>query len=222
MPVPLIGQWHAKGVPIRQGYGLTEVGPNVTSLNHQDAIRKAGSIGKENFYYQAKLVNDSGDEVAPGELGELVLSGPTVTPGYWRNPEATAATIRDGWFHTGDIMRRDEEGFLFVVDRIKNMYISGAENVYPAEVEFLLRSHPGIDSVAIIGVPDEKWGESGMAFVVIREGFSVTKEDVLAYCEGKLAKYKIPKHVHFLDELPRNDAGKIDRQQLRIISTLNQ
>jgi fatty-acyl-CoA synthase len=222
MPVPLIEQWHAKGVPIRQGYGLTEVGPNVTSLNHQDAIRKAGSIGKENFYYQAKLVNDSGDEVAPGELGELVLSGPTVTPGYWRNPEATAATIRDGWFHTGDIMRRDEEGFLFVVDRIKNMYISGAENVYPAEVEFLLRSHPGIDSVAIIGVPDEKWGESGMAFVVIREGFSVTKEDVLAYCEGKLAKYKIPKHVHFLDELPRNDAGKIDRQQLRIISTLNQ
>ncbi|HPF65199.1 long-chain fatty acid--CoA ligase [Lentimicrobium sp.] len=222
MPVPLIGQWHAKGVPIRQGYGLTEVGPNVTSLNHQDAIRKAGSIGKENFYYQAKLVNDSGDEVAPGELGELVLSGPTVTPGYWRNPEATAATIRDGWFHTGDIMRRDEEGFLFVVDRIKNMYISGAENVYPAEVEFLLRSHPGIDSVAIIGVPDEKWGESGMAFVVTREGFSVTKEDVLTYCEGKLAKYKIPKHVHFLDELPRNDAGKIDRQQLRIISTLNQ
>ncbi|MBW6491707.1 MAG: long-chain fatty acid--CoA ligase [Lentimicrobium sp.] len=218
MPVPLIEKWHSKGVPIRQGYGLTEVGPNVTSLNHQDATRKAGSIGKENFYYKAKLVDENGNEVAVNALGELVLSGPTVTPGYWRNPEATAATIRDGWFHTGDIMRRDDEGFLFVVDRIKNMYISGAENVYPAEVEFLLRSHPGIDSIAIIGVPDEKWGESGMAFVVARQGFPLSEKDVFKFCEGKLAKYKIPKYVNFLNELPKNDAGKIDRQQLRKIA----
>lgn len=218
MPVPLIEKWHAKGVPIRQGYGLTEVGPNVTSLNHQDAIRKAGSIGKPNFYYGAKLVDEHGNETEPNQPGELVLSGPTVTPGYWKNPEATASTIIDGWFHTGDIMRRDEEGFLFVVDRIKNMYISGAENVYPAEIEYLLRSHPAIDAVAIIGVPDEKWGESGMAFIVVKAGENLSAEDIFAYCHSKLAKFKIPKFVKFLDELPKNDAGKIDRKKLKEIS----
>lgn len=218
MPVPLIGKWHNKGVPIRQGYGLTEVGPNVTSLNHQDAIRKAGSIGKPNFYYQAKLVDDQGREAGVNELGELILKGPTVTPGYWRNEKATRETIVDGWFHTGDIMRRDEEGFLFVMDRIKNMYISGAENVYPAEVEYMLRNHPSVDSVAIIGVPDEKWGEAGMAFVVLKSGSELTESELLSYCQTRIAKYKIPKHVVFLPELPKNDAGKVDRQQLRRIS----
>ncbi|MHC1774254.1 MAG: long-chain fatty acid--CoA ligase [Lentimicrobium sp.] len=221
MPVPLIEKWHAKGVPIRQGYGLTEVGPNVTSLNHGDAIRKAGSIGKPNFYYHTKLVNEAGNEVSSNELGELLLSGPTVTPGYWNNPEATRATIVDGWFHTGDIMRKDEDGFLFVMDRIKNMYISGAENVYPAEIEYLLRNHPAVDAVAIIGVADEKWGESGMAFVVLKPGQKISSEDIISFCEGKLARYKIPKHVRFLGQLPKNDAGKIDRQQLRRISTTN-
>jgi len=218
MPVPLIEKWHDKGVPIRQGYGLTEVGPNVTSLNHQDAIRKAGSIGKPNFYYQTKLVDENGKEVGVNKLGELILKGPTVTPGYWKNPEATALAIKDNWFHTGDIMRCDEEGFLFVMDRIKNMYISGAENVYPAEIEYLLRNHPDIDAVAIIGVADEKWGESGMAFIVAKTGKRLTEEDILLYCQGKLARFKIPKYVRFLDELPTNDAGKIDRQQLKFIS----
>ncbi|GAB1404666.1 long-chain fatty acid--CoA ligase [Lentimicrobium sp.] len=214
MPIPLIEKWHSKKVPVRQGYGLTEVGPNVTSLNHQDAIRKAGSIGKPNFYYEAKLVDEHGSQVADNELGELILKGPTVTPGYWNNTEATQETIIDGWFHTGDIMRRDEEGFLFVVDRIKNMYISGAENVYPAEVEYLLRSHEAIDAVAIIGVPDEKWGETGMAFIVPKPGHSLSVEEITSFCAGKLAKFKIPKHFKFLDELPKNDAGKIDRKQL--------
>lgn len=218
MPVPLIGKWYDKGVPIRQGYGLTEVGPNVTSLNHQDAIRKAGSIGKPNFYYQAKLMDDQGREAGINELGELILKGPTVTPGYWRNEKATRETIVDGWFHTGDIMRRDEEGFLFVMDRIKNMYISGAENVYPAEVEYMLRNHPSVDSVAIIGVPDEKWGEAGMAFVVLKPGTELSESELLTYCQPRIAKYKIPKHVVFLPELPKNDAGKVDRQQLRRIS----
>jgi fatty-acyl-CoA synthase len=218
MPVPLIEKWHKKGVPIRQGYGLTEVGPNVTSLNHQDAIRKAGSIGKPNFYCSARLVDEQGNDVEINQLGELVLSGPNVTPGYWKNSEATASTIIDGWFHTGDIMRRDDEGFLFVVDRIKNMYISGAENVYPAEIEYLLRSHPAIDSVAIIGVPDEKWGESGMAFIVIKPGHQLNEKEVISFCEDKLARFKIPKHIRFLGELPKNDAGKIDRKKLKEIS----
>lgn len=218
MPIALIQRWHDRGVPIRQGYGLTEVGPNVTSLNHQDAIRKAGSIGKPNFYYQWKLVDEHGNTQPANKPGELLLKGPNVMPGYWRNKEATAETIVNGWFHTGDIMRCDEDGFLFVIDRIKNMYISGAENVYPAEVEYLLRTHPGIEAVAIIGVPDEKWGESGMAFVVARPGKPLTKGDIAGFCEGKLARYKIPKYVVMLEELPKNDAGKIDRKKLKELS----
>ncbi len=218
MPIPLIEKYHHKNLPIRQGYGLTEVGPNVTSLNHQDAIRKVGSIGKPNFYYGARLVDEQGNEVPDNHLGELVLSGPAVTPGYWNNSDTTRQTIVDGWFHTGDIMKRDDEGFLFVIDRIKNMYISGAENVYPAEVEYFLRSHPAIDAVAIIGVPDEKWGESGMAFIVIKPGGQLNESEVISFCEDKLARFKIPKHIRFLDELPKNDAGKIDRKKLKEIS----
>lgn len=215
MPVPLIEIWHQKGVYIRQGYGLTEVGPNVTSLNHQDATRKKGSIGKPNFYYQIKLVDEKGHEVKDGSPGECIIKAPTVTPGYWGNAEATRQTIVDGWFHTGDLMIRDEEGFLFVVDRIKNMYISGAENVYPAEIEYLLRQHPAVDSVAIIGVPDLKWGEVGKAFVVIKKDASVTEAQLADYCLSNLARYKVPKYFVFLEEMPKNDAGKIDRKKLK-------
>ena len=215
MPLPLIDQWHKKGVFIRQGYGLTEVGPNVTSLNHQDAMRKAGSIGTPNFYYEIRLVDARGCDAAPGEAGELLLKGPTVSPGYWKNHEATAETIVDGWFHTGDLGRRDEEGFLYVVDRIKHMYISGGENVYPAEIEYLLSRHPEVDAVAITGVPDEKWGESGMAWIVKKQGSGLTDEQVKQYCLDHLARYKVPQHVVFVDSLPRNDAGKIDRRALR-------
>jgi fatty-acyl-CoA synthase len=215
MPIPLIEQWHKKGIFIRQGYGLTEVGPNVMSLNHQDATRKAGSIGKPNFYYEVRIVDEQGADVPVGEVGEFLLKGPTVTPGYWNNPAATSQTIKDGWFHTGDLVRMDEEGFVYVVDRVKNMYISGAENVYPAEVEYLLRKHPAIDEVAIIGVPDPKWGETGKAFIVIKKDNKVTAAEIIAYCSERLAKYKIPKHVVFLNELPKNHAGKIDRKKLK-------
>ncbi|MBW6498414.1 MAG: AMP-binding protein [Bacteroidales bacterium] len=215
MPIPLIEQWHKKGIFIRQGYGLTEVGPNVMSLNHQDATRKAGSIGKPNFYYEVRIVDEQGTDVPVGEVGEFLLKGPTVTPGYWNNPAATSQTIKDGWFHTGDLVRMDDEGFVYVVDRIKNMYISGAENVYPAEVEYLLRKHPAVDEVAIIGVPDPKWGETGKAFIVIKKDNKVTAAEIIAYCSGRLAKYKIPKHVVFLNELPKNHAGKIDRKKLK-------
>ncbi len=215
MPIPLIELWHKKGIPIRQGYGLTEVGPNVTSLNEEDAIRKQGSIGKPNFYYDVKLVDSHGDEVAQGETGEFVIKAPTVTPGYWNNEKATRETIVDGWFHTGDLMRCDGEGYYYVVDRTKNMYISGAENVYPAEVEHQLRRHPAIDAVCIVGVPDEKWGEAGKAFIVLKQKNSLTIEDLTDFCTARLAKYKIPKHFVFLDELPKNDAGKIDRKKLK-------
>lgn len=220
MPVPLIEKWHQKGIFIRQGYGLTEVGPNVMSLNHQDATRKAGSIGKPNFYFEVKIVDENGNNVPFGEVGEFLLKGPTVAPGYWNNPKATENAIKDGWFHTGDLVRQDEEGFFYVVDRIKNMYISGGENVYPAEVEHLLRQHPNIDEVAIIGVSHPKWGETGKAFVVLKKNSIATDADILGFCQGKLAKYKIPGHIVFLQEMPKNHAGKIDRNALEILKSL--
>lgn len=215
MPIPIIQTWHDKGVPIRQGYGLTEVGPNITSLSEVDAIRKQGSIGTSNFYVETSIVDEDGVAIGGEGQGEFLLRGPNVTPGYWKNPEATNEAITDGWFHTGDVVRRDSDGYYYVVDRIKNMYISGGENVYPAQVEYLLRKHEAIDDVVIIGVPDARWGESGKAFVVKKEGYNLTSEDVINHCTGKLAKYKIPKHVEFIEQLPKNDAGKIDRKSLK-------
>ena len=218
MPLPYIKKWHEKGIPIRQGYGLTEFGPNVTSLHHTDAIRKMGSIGKPNFYIDYKIVDDNNQPVKQGDIGELCLKGPTCTPGYWQNPEATAEAIENGWFHTGDYVREDEEGFLYVVDRKKNMYISGGENVYPAEVERLLLTHPAVKEAAVIGVPDEKWGEVGKAFIVCDTGRFVTETDIISFCRDKIAGFKIPKYVVFLDELPKNDTGKIDRKALKLLN----
>lgn len=215
MPAPLIRAWQEKGVPIRQGYGLTEFGPNVYSLNEEDAIRKIGSIGFPNFYIDARVVRDDGSECGTDEVGELVLRGPVCTPGYWNNPDATAAAIRDGWFHTGDLVRRDADGYTYVVDRKKDMFISGAENVYPAEIEHLLRTHPAVDQVAVVGVPDATWGEVGRAFVVLRAGAAATEAELLEFCRGQLARYKIPKSVRFLDALPVSDSGKILKRALR-------
>ena len=215
MPLPLIETWHNRGVPIRQGYGLTEVGPNITSLHQDDAVRKMGSIGLPNFYVDIRIVDENGQEVGSGEVGELWLKGPMTTPGYWNNSEATAEALTDGWFHTGDLVRRDEEGYLYIVDRKKNMFISGGENVYPAEVEKFLFSHPAIADVAVIGVSDEKWGEVGKAFIVLKPGHHLTAEEVRKFCRGNLATFKIPKHVEFVDELPKGDTGKIDRKKLQ-------
>jgi len=215
MPLQLIKVWQEKGVPIRQGYGLTEFGVNVFSLNEADAIRKIGSIGFPNFYIDAKIVDDNNNELGNDQVGELALRGPVCTPGYWNNPEATAAAIKDGWFHTGDLVRRDAEGYYYVVDRKKDMFISGAENVYPAEVEHFLRTHPAIREVAVVGVQDEKWGEVGKAFVVLKREMKLSVDDVLAFCSGNLAKYKIPKHVEFLNELPKSDSGKILKRALK-------
>lgn len=214
MPLPLIEIWHKKGVPIRQGYGLTEVGPSVTSLHQDDAVRKMGSIGKINFYLKYKIVDDNGNEVKQGEVGEFILKGPSVTPGYWKNPLATKESLKDGWFFTGDLVREDEEGFLYVVDRKKNMFISGGENVYPAEVEKFLYTHPLIQEVAVIGVPDEKWGEVGKAFIKLKEGTSISPEELKKYCEGNLARYKIPKYFEIVEDIPKSETGKINKKAL--------
>ena len=215
MPLELINVWQNKGVPIRQGYGLTEFGPNVYSLNEADAIRKIGSIGFPNFYVDAKVVDDSGNELGDNTVGELALRGPVCTPGYWNNPEATASAIKDGWFYTGDLVRRDEEGYYYVVDRKKDMFISGAENVYPAEIESFLRTHPGIREVAVVGVPDPLWGEVGKAIIVKESDSSLSVDDVRAYCAENLARYKIPKYIEFTKELPKSESGKILKRAFR-------
>lgn len=218
MPIDLIHTWENKGVPIRQGYGLTEFGPNVFSLSEKDSLRKIGSIGIPNFYIEARVVDDDGREVPAGEIGELVLKGPACTPGYWKNPKATAETIRDGWLHTGDLVRRDEDGYFFVAGRKKDMYKSGGENVYPVEVERFLSTHPAIREVAVIGVPDAKWGEVGKAYVSLHKGASLTAEDLIRFCDGKLARYKTPRQVAFVDDLPKSDSGKILKRALRELS----
>lgn len=215
MPIPTIERWHEKGVLIRQGYGLTEAGPNITSLNHEDAIRKKGSIGKPNFYVEHKIMDDEGQEVEKGQSGELWLSGPIVSPAYWQNQEATAAAKVEDWFRTGDVVREDEEGYLYIVDRKKNMYISGGENVYPAEVEHFLLTHTAIEEAAVLGVPDEQWGETGKAFVALKEGAMLGEQEIIAWCRKGLARYKIPKYVCFIGELPKNESGKIARKLLK-------
>jgi len=219
MPIELIHVWEEKGVPIRQGYGLTEFGPNVFSLSEKDSLRKIGSIGLPNFYIDARVVDDNDKEVPQGEIGELVLKGPACTPGYWNNPKATADTIRDGWLRSGDLVRRDEDGYFYVAGRKKDMYKSGGENVYPVEIERFLSTHPAVREVAVIGVPDPKWGEVGKAYISLNKGMTLSEEDLLKFCDGKLARYKTPRHVAIVDDLPKSDSGKILKRVLREIET---
>lgn len=214
MPIPLINIWHKKGVYIRQGFGLTEVGPNCFSLHQDDAIRKKGSIGFPNFYVDAKIMHDDKTECTANEVGELWLKSPVVTPGYWRNEKATTESITNGWFHTGDLVKKDEEGYFYVVDRKKNMFISGGENVFPAEIESFLYTNEKIKEVAVIGVEDEKWGEVGKAYIVLKDNYKADANEIIDFCKGNLAKYKIPKYIEFLKELPKSEAGKIDKKKL--------
>ncbi|GLU45588.1 long-chain fatty acid--CoA ligase [Allomuricauda sp. NBRC 101325] len=213
MPVPLIRKYHDKEVPIRQGYGLTEVGPNLTSLHQSMAEKKQGSIGKPNFYVQVRVVDDEGKELPRNEPGELWITGPMVTPGYWQNPEATQNSIENGWFKTGDVAIMDEEGFIFIVDRKKHMYISGGENVYPVEVERVLLQHESINEAVVFGIPHEKWGECGAALIV--KGAEISEEEIKAYCLENLAKFKVPSEIHFIDSVPKGDTGKIDRKNMK-------
>ncbi len=213
-PLPIIEGYAARGLQFRQGYGLTEVGVNCFSLAPEDALRKAGSVGRPVFHSRARIVDEHDHDLANGAVGELVLSGPHVCSGYWLRPEATAEAHANGWWHTGDLAMRDEEGYYYIVGRKKDMFISGGENVYPAEVEGLLATHEGIAEAAVIGRPDPKWGEVGLAVVVPRQHGALTESDVIAFCGGRLARYKIPKSVIFVESLPRNAMGKVIKSEL--------
>jgi fatty-acyl-CoA synthase len=202
MPEALLETWAARGTAIVQGYGLTEAAPNVLCLPPEDAVRKIGFAGKPYPFVDVDLSGDS----------ELLVRGPNVFPGYWRNLEATeAAFTGDGWLRTGDIAERDDEGFYRIRGRLKEMYISGGENVYPAEVEAVLHEHPQVADAAVVGVPDDRWGEVGVAYVVAD---GVTEDELVSWCGGRLARFKIPRAVHFVAEIPRNSMGKVQKSEL--------
>ena len=217
LPVPLVEQYtREKGIRFKQGFGMTEFGPGIFALAPEDAIRKAGSIGRPNFYVDARIVDDANAFLGPDQEGELVLKGPSYSSGYFGEPEAGAAAVdQRGYFHTGDIARYDAEGYFYIVDRKKDMYISGGENVYPAEIEKALYEHPAVLMCAVIGLPEPRWGEAGRACVVLKPGAAVGEAELLAFLAGRLAKYKVPGSVVFFDELPISSAGKILKRQLR-------
>ncbi len=196
-------------------FGQTEMSPVTTILKPEDSRRKTASVGKAVINVEIRVVDDQDNDVPVGEVGEIVYRGPTVMKEYYRNPEATEETLRGGWFHSGDLVRQDEEGFYYVVDRKKDMIISGGENIYPAEIEEVLYQNPKILEAAVIGVYDEVWGESVMAVVVPKPGEELTKQEVIDWCAERLASYKKPKHVDFVEALPRNAAMKVLKTELR-------
>jgi len=215
LPMQLIEVFRERGVVLRQGYGLTEVGVNCFSMTDEEAWAKAGSIGKPLMFTEAKVIDEAGQELPPGEVGELCFRGPHVSAGYWNNPEATAASIdRSGWFHTGDMATCDEDGFFSIAGRAKDMFISGGVNVYPAEIENQLLQHPSLADAAVIGAPHETWGEVGVAYVVAAEGNEVDGKALAGFLEARLARYKVPKEFIVTDELPRTAYGKVVKGDL--------
>ncbi len=210
-PRPLLEACAARGLPVAQTYGLTEAASQVATLAPEDALRKLGSAGRP--LMTAELRIDGAD--ASG-AGEIVIRGPTVTPGYHGQPEATARAWRGGWFHTGDLGRLDEDGYLYVLDRRDDLIISGGENVYPAEVEAVLLAHPAVAEAGVTGAPDERWGQAPVAFVVLRPGTRASAAELQAFCQARLARYKVPARVEFVPALPRNAAGKLLRRQLGV------
>ena len=217
MPIPLIERiqrtfpsaWFA------DAYGLTETVSGDTFLDRDSIVSKLGSVGRPCLHLELDVWDDDGRSVDPGERGEIVLRGPKVFKGYWKDPEATAKAFAGGWFHTGDVGVRDEDGYLFIVDRLKDMIVSGGENIAGSEVERVLYEHEAVLEAAVVARPDERWGEVPVAFVALREGARVTADELLEHCHGQLARFKVPKAVTFIDALPRNPSGKVLERELR-------
>ena len=221
MPLPLIDRLLASfpGAWFADAYGLTETVSGDTFLNKGKERERLGSVGKPVFNVDLRLVKADGTDAAAGEEGEILIRGPKVSIGYWRDPEATARAHRDGWFHTGDVGVCDEDGYLYIVDRLKDMIVSGGENVASLEVERVLYEHSAVAEAAVIGRPHERWGEVPVAFVVVRDDANVGSDELLAFCQERLAKFKSPKAVVFLEALPRNPSGKVLKRELRELAT---
>jgi fatty-acyl-CoA synthase len=214
LPESLIQLYHKRGLEFRQGYGLTEACPGVTGMGPGECLNKAGSAGRQIPYTEVRIAESNDNPVPPGESGEILVRGPNVMKGYWKRPAETEETLRGGWLHTGDIGRFDEDGFLYLVDRKKDMLISGGENVYPAEIEKCLAGHPAVQQVTVVGRSDDKWGEIPVAVVVARTP-DVEAEQLRAFLLDRLAKYKVPREFHFVESLPLNAAGKVIKAEVR-------
>jgi acyl-CoA synthetase (AMP-forming)/AMP-acid ligase II len=202
-------------VGIADSYGLTEATGYVTILPDKDFLRKKACVGLPHAFVEIRIIDEQNRDVKTGEVGEILVRGPNVMKEYYKNPQATAETIIDGWLHTGDMGKKDEEGYLYVVDRMKDMIISGGENIYPREIEELLYTHPKIEDVAVIGVPDEKWGEVAKVVIVLKSGQVLSEQEVLDFCREHLAHYKCPHHVEFVDALPHTSTGKVLKRDIR-------
>jgi acyl-CoA synthetase (AMP-forming)/AMP-acid ligase II len=214
-PLPVIEYFEGRGVPFQEGFGLTETAPGATLLDAGHIKEKLGSIGRPLFHVSTRIVDEQDRDVPVGEVGELLVRGPNVFAGYWGRPEATAEAFRGGWFHTGDLGRADNEGFITLVDRKKDMIITGGENVYPIEVEQVLCRHPAVREVAVVGVPHDKWGETPIAVVALAEHGAAAIDELIAYARERLAHFKCPTRVEFVSELPRTATGKVLKTTLR-------
>lgn len=214
VPVNLLNEYEEAGIEVRQLYGMTEANTG-TVLDADHAHSKAGSCGRAFIHTEIRIVDMEGNDVGPEVTGELLMRGPNMMKGYWNRPEETAKTFEGGWLHTGDIARVDSEGFYYIMDRKKDMIISGGENIYPAEIEDALLAHPAINDVGVIGYPHEKWGEAVRAVVVLKEGEELTEEGLIEWSKDKIGRYKIPKSVIFTDQIPRTPTGKILKRVLR-------
>jgi long-chain acyl-CoA synthetase len=215
LPVQILERFQAvSGVPISEGYGLTEASPVVTS-SAAGPVAKPGKVGPAIPGVEVKIVDESGNELPRGEMGELICRGANIMLGYWNQPEATATTIRDGWLHTGDLATEDEDGYFAIVDRLKDMIIVSGFNVYPREVEEVLFRHPAIAEAAVVQYPDPYQGESVMAFVVLKPDHTATEQEIIEYCRNEIAVYKCPRRIIFRDSLPKNNTGKVLRRELR-------
>jgi len=220
MPVALLQQYAARDIIVQLGFGMTETSPTVFLIDKIRSLQKPASVGKPLQHTRVRVVDEHFNDVAPGQVGEVVISGPNVTPGYWNRPDANAASFTTDshgsrWLHSGDAGTVDEDNCIYIVDRYKDMYISGGENVYPAEVEQVIFQITGVADAAVIGVPDERWGESGLAFVVLKPDCTLTPDQIIQHCRANLAKFKVPQHVRFIEVLPRNAAGKVLKRELR-------
>lgn len=216
LPIKLVKAFQEqKGIQFKQGFGMSEFGPGVFALAAEDAIRKVGSIGRPNFFVDARIVNENNQDMPANEVGELVLRGPSLSSGYFNRPEDSKTAIdEDGWFHTGDLAMRDTEDYYFIVDRKKDLFISGGENVYPAEIEKVLYIHPDVELCAVVGISDEKWGEVGKAFIVLKQEATASETDIEAHLQHHLAGYKVPRYIKFMDSLPISGVGKVLKREL--------
>lgn len=223
MPVPILEAYARRGIIVQLGFGMTETSPTTFLIDKRRALAKPTSVGKPLLHTRVRIVDEQFEDIQVGEVGEVVISGPNVTPGYWNRPDANESSFTvdeegNRWLHSGDAGMMDEDGCIYIVDRYKDMYISGGENVYPAEVEQAIFQLPAVADAAVIGVPDARWGESGLAFVVVKPGEMLTDEAIIAHCQQHLAKFKVPKQVQFIEVLPRNAAGKVLKRELRLVA----